>query len=124
MISGFFMQFPRLSCEIITPVLMFFDISKTKEEVIKNIKRDMDAIKKKLRKECKFYSKDLLECIFSKPYTTIDDVVKTTDKQRLTAGKYLDKLVELKILEIDKKQGSESKYYNTHLIWILKNSLK
>lgn len=30
------MQFPRLSCEIITPVLMFFDISKTKEEVIKN----------------------------------------------------------------------------------------
>ena len=75
-----------------------------------------------MRKECKFYSKDLLECIFSKPYTTIDDVIKTTDKQRLTAGKYLDKLVELKILEIDKKQGSESKYYNTHLIWILKNS--
>ena len=30
------MQFPRLSCEIITPVVMFFDILKTKEQIIKN----------------------------------------------------------------------------------------
>ena len=94
-------------------------------KTIKNIKRDMDAIKRKLRKECSFYSKDLLECIFSKPYTTIEDVKRKINiKDKRTASKYLDKLVELKILSIDKKQGAESKYYNTHLITILKNSIK
>ena len=94
-------------------------------KTIKNIKRDMDAVKRKLRKECSFYSKDLLECIFSKPYTTIEDVKRKINiKDKRTASKYLDKLVELKILSIDKKQGAESKYYNTHLITILKNSIK
>ena len=94
-------------------------------KTIKNIKRDMDAIKRKLRKECSFYSKDLLEFIFSKPYTTIEDVKRKINiKDKRTASKYLDKLVGLKILSIDKKQGAESKYYNTHLITILKNSIK
>lgn len=49
---------------------------------------------------------------------------KINIKDKRTASKYLDKLVELKILSIDKKQGAESKYYNTHLITILKNSIK
>ena len=92
-------------------------------KTIKNIKRDMNVIKRKLRKECSFYSKDLLECIFSKPYTTQRDLIKKLNVSKPTAKKYLDELCNNGILFVEKNSGVESKYYNKNLVKILKKSL-
>lgn len=94
-------------------------------KTIKNIKRTMDRVKSILKREkVHFYSKDLLECIFSKPYTIQADLSKKLDITRQTATSYLDKLCEMKIMSVIKKRGTESKYYNTRLITLLKDSLK
>lgn len=92
-------------------------------KTIKSIKQAMDGVKKRLRKECSFYSKDLLECIFSKPYTTQKDLVKKLNISKPTAKKYLDVLVDKQILFVEKNNGIESKYHNKNLVLILKNSL-
>ena len=93
-------------------------------KTIKIIKKAMDNIKYKLRKEhCSFYSKDLLECIFSKPYTTQRDLIKKLNISKPTAKKYLDELCDKGILFVEKNIGIESRYHNKNLVRILKNSL-
>ena len=93
-------------------------------KTIKIIKRAMDNIKYKLKNEhCSFYSKDLLECIFSKPYTTQRDLMKKLNVSKPTAKKYLDELCDKGILFVEKNIGIESRYHNKNLVRILRKSL-
>jgi cell filamentation protein, protein adenylyltransferase len=60
--------------------------------LIQEIRRLMMEYKHQIRKQFKFYSQDLLNNIFSYPYTKIDFIVNDLDVTRKTAAKYLDEL--------------------------------
>lgn len=72
------------------------------------------------RKHIKWYSKKINEALFSQPYSrtkTVNDV--TGKKSRTTISKYMDELIEAKILS-PKKEGKEIYYLNDDLVRILK----
>ena len=76
-------------------------------------------VKHRVRKEFKkFYSQDLINNIFSHPYTKIQFVQEELDVSRLTATKYLDALAGAGILE-KMKVGRSSFYVNLRLMAIL-----
>lgn len=81
--------------------------------------------KHEIRAKYNFYSQDLINNLFSYPYTKIAFIEKDLNVSRLTATKYLDLLVEGKFLE-KKKIGRVNYYINNSLIEILtgKNSEK
>ena len=59
--------------------------------------------KHKLRKELpKIYSQDLINNLFRHPYTKIDFIMTDLRVSRLTATKYLDKLVEIQLVHKQK----------------------
>lgn len=62
----------------------------------------------------KIYSQDLINNLFKHPYTKIDFVVQDLQVSRQTASKYLDKLVEIGLLN-PHKFGKEKFYINTAL---------
>jgi predicted transcriptional regulator len=62
----------------------------------------------------KIYSQDLLNNLFSHPYTKIEFVMSDLEVGRLTATKYLDLLVEKGLLE-KQKVGRSNYYINTPL---------
>ncbi len=75
---------------------------------IESIKSLMAEYKKTLReKEPKIYSHELMNTIFSHPYTKIEFLTTSLQVSRLTASKYLKKLESLGLLEM-------KKYKNTH----------
>lgn len=64
-------------------------------EMIKNIWDLMWKTKKSLKEKLpKIYSKDLLEIIFSHPYTKIDFLVEELWITRKTSAKYLNELID------------------------------
>ena len=68
----------------------------------------------------KQYKHDLLNHLFSQPYTKIDFVRETMMVQRKTAAKYLDTIVEAGLLE--KLRVRRSNYYiNQKLLNVLMN---
>lgn len=71
----------------------------------------MGKMKKSLKenKDINFYSKDLLEILFSHPYTKIEFVEKWLWVTRQTASKYLNELVKLWFFEVI--QIKNSKYF-------------
>ncbi len=91
--------------------------------MIKNIWDLMWKTKKSLKQNLpKIYSKDLLEIIFSNPYTKIDFLVKWMWIHRETAWKYLNELVKNWYMEVIKVKNS--KYFiNIELFEILKKGL-
>jgi len=76
------------------------------------------AAKHRIRDGYKFYSQDLLNNLFSHPYTKIEFVQKDLSVSRLTATKYLDILARDGVLE-KRKAGRNNYYVNKALNEIL-----
>lgn len=68
-----------------------------------------------------FYSQDLINVLFSYPYTRIGILKNTLGVSYLTARKYLDVLTEDKLLE-KIRLGRDSYYVNTSMIKVLTDS--
>ncbi len=87
--------------------------------VINQIKELMQDYKRKIRNNLpKIYSQDLINNLFKHPYTKIDFLAKDLNVVYLTARKYLDEIVEIKLLE-KIKRGKNNYYLNNNLIEIL-----
>lgn len=83
---------------------------------IESIKSMMGEYKKILReKEPKLYSHELMNTIFSHPYTKIEFLTSNIKVSRLTASKYLKKLVSMGLLQL-KKNKNTNYYINTKLV--------
>jgi len=76
------------------------------------------AAKHRIRDGYKFYSRDLLNNLFSHPYTKIEFVQKDLSVSRITATKYLDLLARDGVLE-KRKVGRNNYYVNRALAGIL-----
>jgi Fic family protein len=74
--------------------------------------------KRRIRDRYKFYSQDLINNLFSHPYTKIEFVEADLKVTRLTATRYLEMLVEGGFLE-KKKVGRSNFYINRPLYRIL-----
>ena len=68
----------------------------------------------------KVYSHELLNNLFKHPYTKIEFVVNDTGKSRQTASKYLDELVQIKLLS-KHKIVKDNLYLNDNLYRLLMN---
>lgn len=90
--------------------------------IIRGIKKLMMDYKQKIRTNLpKIYSQDLINNLFKHPYTKIDFLVQDLDITRQTASKYLDQLIELKLVTLH-KIGKENFYINTALFDFLHNA--
>lgn len=87
-------------------------------ETVKAIREAFYEAKHRLRDGYKFYSQDLLNNLFSHPYTKIEFVQKDLGVSRLTATKYLDRLAQDGLLE-KRRIGRNNYYVNTRLTAIL-----
>jgi Fic family protein len=76
--------------------------------------------KQLIRRDYKFYSQDLMNNLFSHPYTKVAFVEKDLNVSRATATRYLEALSKGEILE-KHKLGKESYYVNKALVDILFN---
>lgn len=85
---------------------------------VKDIREAFYAAKHRIRDGYRFYSQDLLNNLFSHPYTRIEFVQRDLSVSRITATKYLDALVQGGILERH-KVGRTNYYVNTALHGIL-----
>ena len=89
-------------------------------KIIKEIDTLMKNYKKELRKHLpKIYSQDLINNLFKHPYTKIEFLENDLQIVYLTARKYLDEVVKLKLLK-KVKIGKSNYYFNEGLIEILK----
>jgi len=89
--------------------------------LIEEMKTLMQKHKKKMREELKnIYSQDLLNLIFSHPYTKIAHVIDKLDVTRPTATKYLEELVEIQLMH-KVKFGRDNYYINYDLMSCLGN---
>jgi Fic family protein len=90
--------------------------------LIQSIRSLMQSYKLKMRDELpKIYSHDLLNNLFRHPYTKIDFVIRELQVSRITATKYLEKLVQIGLLT-KHKMGTENFYLNIALFDILRRA--
>jgi Fic family protein len=90
--------------------------------IIRGIKKLMMEYKQKIRTELpKIYSQDLINNLFKHPYTKIEFLVQDLNISRQTASKYLEQLIELKLVTLH-KIGKENFYINTALYEFLQNA--
>lgn len=90
--------------------------------IIRGIKKLMVEHKQKIRTEMpKIYSQDLINNLFKHPYTKIDFLVQDLGVTRQTASKYLELLVEMEIVNVQ-KIGKDNFYINTALFDFLYNA--
>lgn len=83
--------------------------------LVKSIGKMMDEFKRIIRPAFGIkYNHDLLNGLFYHPYTKIEHVVSNMQVSRQTAARYLDKIVELGLLQKE-KMGKENYYINTRL---------
>lgn len=82
------------------------------------IKRALMDYKHRIRAAHRFYSQDLINNLFSHPYTKIDFLERDLKVSRLTATKYLDVLAEDGFLS-KQKIGRSNYYINIALAGIL-----
>jgi Fic family protein len=85
---------------------------------IQSIRTLLMKTKQKIRADYKFYSQDLLNNLFSHPYTKIEFIQNELNVSRLTATKYLDALVAGGVLH-KRKLGRSNYYVNAALFKIL-----
>jgi cell filamentation protein, protein adenylyltransferase len=87
--------------------------------LITQMKVQMSAYKHHMREHLnKIYSQDLLNNLFRHPYTKIDFVMEDLGVSRITATKYLEQLVEQKLLQ-KQKIGRGNYYINQPLCDLL-----
>jgi Fic family protein len=87
--------------------------------LITNIKELMQEYKIKLRRELpKIYSQDILNVLFSNPYTKTDFLETELQVSKRTALNYLDAITKIGLLE-KTKAGKSNYYINTNLIKVL-----
>lgn len=96
-------------------------ISQETKKLIKDIDKLFKEYKNIIRTNHKFYSHDLINNIFSNPYTKVKFLEKEMKVSRATATRYLDILAESNILKKN-KIGRESYYINKKLFDLLKKS--
>jgi Fic family protein len=102
-------------------LFMLDGVEKTSKQtiaIVKDIQKIMQAYKVIIREKFKFYSQDLLNNLFSHPYTKIQFLQKDLGVSRLTATKYLDALAKEGLLK-KQKTGRSNYYINTALFGIL-----
>jgi len=90
-------------------------------ELINEMNLLMESTKEKLSKELtRIYSKDLLELLFSHPYTKISFLVDTLGITRKTASSYLKAMEDIGIIK-SVKMGRDIYFVNIALFELLKN---
>lgn len=87
-------------------------------QTIGAIKNALQDYKHRIRAKHKFYSQDLINNLFTHPYTRIEFVEKDLEVSRVTATRYLDKLAEDGFLA-KQKRGRGNYYINIALTAIL-----
>jgi Fic family protein len=88
-------------------------------EKIRAIRNLMDAtIEYVSSSSPKIYSRELIEVIFTQPYSRIGDVVDAKLANRATASKYLKELVAKGVLQ-ERKEGRENIYINVRFLGLL-----
>ena len=87
-------------------------------DTIQAIKALFLDYKHRIRAQYKFYSQDLINNLFSHPYTKIEFIQKDLEVSRLTATKYLDQLTEGGFVQ-KQKIGRSNYYINKPLYGIL-----
>ncbi|HNX37572.1 MAG TPA: Fic/DOC family N-terminal domain-containing protein [Candidatus Cloacimonadota bacterium] len=87
-------------------------------DTIHAIKNALYDYKHRIRAQHKFYSQDLINNLFTHPYTRIEFLERDLRVSRLTATKYLDALVRDGFL-IKQKKGRGNYYINVALTKIL-----
>ena len=87
-------------------------------DTIKSIRTVFFDFKHRIREQHRFYSQDLINNLFSHPYTRIELIQNDLKVSRLTATKYLDALTESGFLN-KRKIGRSSYYINQPLYKIL-----
>ena len=100
-------------------LFMLDGVEKTADQTARTIEQIrilMSEYKNILReKESKIYSHELINTIFSHPYTKIEFIVNATGVNRQTASRYLQKLTKLNLLT-SYKHGRTNYYINTKLL--------
>ena len=86
---------------------------------INAIKTALADYKHRIRAGYKFYSQDLINNLFTHPYTKIDFIQRDLQVSRMTATKYLEALVEGGFVQ-KQKVGRGNYYVNVALVAILK----
>ncbi len=66
----------------------------------------------------KIYSRELIEVIFTQPYSRIGDVIEAKFGNRATASKYLKELVAKGVLQ-ERQEGRENIYINVRFLELL-----
>ncbi|MBL0175632.1 MAG: Fic family protein [Ignavibacteria bacterium] len=87
-------------------------------ETIARIRTALMEYKHGIREKHRFYSQDLINNLFSHPYTRIEFVVRDLHVSRLTATKYLDELSASGFLRKE-RSGRANFYINIALVEIL-----
>lgn len=85
---------------------------------VQAIKAALMDYKHRIRAQHKFYSQDLINNLFTHPYTKIDFLQRDLDVSRLTATKYLDLLAATGFVQ-KQKIGRSNYYVNLALNQIL-----
>jgi Fic family protein len=85
---------------------------------INGIKATLQDYKQRIRSQYKFYSQDLINNLFTHPYTKIEFVQRDLQVSRLTATKYLDLLAEGGFVK-KQKIGRGNYYMNVTLSKVL-----
>jgi Fic family protein len=100
---------------------MLSGIESTARDAITTIGSIRDALlrtKRRLREKYRFYSQDLLNNLFTHPYTKIEFIQRDLRVSRITASKYLEALSDGGFLR-KQKIGRSNYYINTALYSIL-----
>ena len=87
-------------------------------ETIHAIRAALQEVKHRIRSQYRFYSQDLINNLFTHPYTRIEFMQHELGVSRLTATKYLEALTEGGFLH-KYKHGRSNYYINVALIAIL-----
>jgi Fic family protein len=89
-------------------------------QTVQAIKAALMDYKHRIREQHKFYSQDLINNLFSHPYTKIEFLQRDLQVSRMTATRYLDALTESGFL-VKQKNGRGNYYVNSALPQILLN---
>jgi len=91
-------------------------------QTVRAIQHKMLAYKQAIRAKHRFYSQDLINLLFSHPYSKIEHLQTALNVSRLTATNYLNRLTEDGFLQKN-KVGRDVYYINTALFEILTGEL-